>query len=140
MLVALKSSPEEKELIDLAIKYLRGVKSALVQQKRRDREKAEGRGQNISNTNAAVAAAMGFRAPLSMSGAPPTGVPAGALANQYSKQGQYRAAYQPPVQQNGHVPQRAYLQAGQIGRPAGHAQGQFDERNVENALRGFLGQ
>jgi chromodomain-helicase-DNA-binding protein 4 len=174
MLAALKNSPEKKELIDLAAKYLRGVKGALVQQKKRDREKAEGRGQNISNTNAAVAAATGFRAPLSMSAAPlsmsagplsmsagplsmsagplsmsagplsmsaapPTGVPAGAVANQYPKQVQY-GTYQPPMQQNGHVPQRAYPQAGQVGRPAGHAEGQFDERDVENALRGFLGQ
>jgi hypothetical protein len=40
MLQALKNSPEKKELVDAAIKYLRGVKGALVQQKKKDREKA----------------------------------------------------------------------------------------------------
>jgi chromodomain-helicase-DNA-binding protein 4 len=40
MLKALKSSPEDKELVDAAIKYLRGVKGTLVQQKKRDKEKA----------------------------------------------------------------------------------------------------
>ncbi|KAF3051769.1 hypothetical protein E8E11_010546 [Didymella keratinophila] len=142
MLAALKNSPEKKELIDLAVKYLRGVKGALVQQKKRDREKAEGRGQNLANTNAAVAAATGVRAPLAMGGVPPgAGEGVGGHANQYYKQGQY-GAYQPPVQQNvahGQVQQRSYPQTGQVGRPAGHAEGQFDERDVEHALRGFLG-
>lgn len=40
MLEALKSSPEDRELVDAAVKYLRGVKGTLVQQKKRDREKA----------------------------------------------------------------------------------------------------
>jgi chromodomain-helicase-DNA-binding protein 4 len=40
MLEALKHSPEKKELVDAAMKYLRGVKGTLVQQKKRDREKA----------------------------------------------------------------------------------------------------
>jgi chromodomain-helicase-DNA-binding protein 4 len=40
MLEALKHSPEKKELVDAAVKYLRGVKGTLVQQKKRDREKA----------------------------------------------------------------------------------------------------
>lgn len=39
MLKALKNSPEKKELVDAAIKYLRGVKGALVQSKRRARER-----------------------------------------------------------------------------------------------------
>ena len=41
MLLALKSSPEKKELVEAAVKYLRGVKGTLVQQKKKDREKAE---------------------------------------------------------------------------------------------------
>lgn len=40
MLLALKNSNEPKELVDLAVKYLRGVKGTLVQQKKRDKEKA----------------------------------------------------------------------------------------------------
>jgi hypothetical protein len=40
MLQALKSSPEKRELVDAAVKYLRGVKGHLVQQKKKDYEKA----------------------------------------------------------------------------------------------------
>jgi chromodomain-helicase-DNA-binding protein 4 len=40
MLKALKSSPEKKELVDLAMKYLRGVKGNLVQLKKRELEKS----------------------------------------------------------------------------------------------------
>jgi chromodomain-helicase-DNA-binding protein 4 len=143
MLAALKNSPEKKELIDLAVKYLRGVKGTLVQQKKRDREKAEGRGQNMANTNAALAAATGVRAPLALSGAPPDGgAGVGGHAAQYPKQGQYRA-HQPPMQQQYGTPgsvQRAYPQTGQPGWPVGHAGRRFDEMDVENALKGFLGQ
>ncbi|KAH7135393.1 PHD/FYVE-zinc-finger like domain-containing protein [Dendryphion nanum] len=39
MLRALKNSPENKNLVEAALKYLRGVKGHLVQQKKRDREK-----------------------------------------------------------------------------------------------------
>lgn len=56
MLEALKSSPEKKELVDAAVKYLRGVKGTLVQQKKRDREKAAlakgGNGGANGNVNA----------------------------------------------------------------------------------------
>jgi hypothetical protein len=52
MLEALKSSPENKELVDAAVKYLRGVKGTLVQQKKKKKEKAimrsEGRDSNQS--------------------------------------------------------------------------------------------
>jgi hypothetical protein len=40
MLQALKSSPEKRELVDAAVRYLRGVKGHLVQQKKKDYEKA----------------------------------------------------------------------------------------------------
>ncbi|OAG12176.1 uncharacterized protein CC84DRAFT_1078202 [Paraphaeosphaeria sporulosa] len=40
MLEALKRSPEKKELVELAVKYLRGVKGTLVQGKKKEREKA----------------------------------------------------------------------------------------------------
>ncbi|KAF3040471.1 hypothetical protein E8E12_004481 [Didymella heteroderae] len=139
MLAALKNSPEKKELIDLAVKYLRGVKGALVQQKKRDRDKAEVRTQDIDATNNAVAAATGAR-PLAVGGGP---LPApGGQASHYSEQGQYRT-YQPPMQQQngtGAWMQRTYPQTGQNGRPVGHAEGRFDERDVESALRSFLGQ
>jgi hypothetical protein len=36
--------------------------------------------------------------------------------------------------------QRAYPQTGQPGWPVGHAGSRFDEMDVENALKGFLGQ
>jgi hypothetical protein len=39
MIAALKNSPEKKELVEAAMKYLRGVKGTLVQRKKRDREK-----------------------------------------------------------------------------------------------------
>lgn len=149
MLQALKNSPEKKELIDLAVKYLRGVKGALVQQKKRDREKAEGRNQNMGATNAAVAAATGARAPLAGSG-PALHVPGGGQRqphlNQYMNHGQgVYTPYIPPTQQqqNGTAVQRSYPQQPQ-GRPGqtgtGHAEGHFDERDVEDALRGVLGQ
>ena len=48
MLEALRSSPEKKELVDLATKYLRGVKGTLVQQKKRNREKLQGMPQSSS--------------------------------------------------------------------------------------------
>ena len=41
MLEALKKSPESKDLVDAATKYLRGVKGHIVQKKKRDRERAE---------------------------------------------------------------------------------------------------
>ncbi|KAF2739672.1 chromodomain-helicase-DNA-binding protein 4 [Polyplosphaeria fusca] len=40
MLEALKNSPEKRELVDAAVKYLRGVKGTLVRAKKKDREKA----------------------------------------------------------------------------------------------------
>ena len=145
MLRALKNSPEKKELIELAIKYLRGVKGTLVQQKKRDREKAQGLNQNIGATNNAVAMATDAR--QLQVGAGPLPSPHGAdgqrmpHSTQYTNiQGQHRP-FVPQQQQNG-VAQRTYPQQPQGARPAqtGHNKGQFDERDVENALRGFLGQ
>ena len=144
MLRALKNSPEKKELIELAIKYLRGVKGTLVQQKKRDREKAQGLNQNIGATNNAVAMATGGRQ-LQVGAGP---LPSPHVADgqrmphstQYTNtQGQHRPFV--PQQQNV-VAQRTYPQQPQGARPAqtGHNKGQFDERDVENALRGFLGQ
>ena len=49
MLIALKSSPEKKELVEAARKYLQGVKGTLVRQKK-EREKAL-MAQNIQTLN-----------------------------------------------------------------------------------------
>ncbi|KAF2258008.1 hypothetical protein CC78DRAFT_538119 [Lojkania enalia] len=40
MLEALKNSPEKRELVEAAVKYLRGVKGTLVQSKKKNKEKA----------------------------------------------------------------------------------------------------
>ncbi|XPS69142.1 hypothetical protein M3J09_001422 [Ascochyta lentis] len=134
MLQALKNSPEKKELIDLAMKYLRGVKGTLVQQKKRDREKAAGMPGNVAATNNAIASATGTRPPwqAAASGAAP---PRPTQPEQYSKHGQ--GLYRPhgPPQQQQSAPQRAVPQ-----QQTGHAEGQLDERDVETALMGFLGQ
>jgi chromodomain-helicase-DNA-binding protein 4 len=133
MLAALKNSPEKKELIDLAVKYLRGVKGTLVQQKKKDRERAEGRNQNLVATNAAVAAATGGRGFNMAAGPLPQ---PGAQPSQKSMQGQYLASVPPSQQLNG---ARFDTQQYPPGR-TGHVAGQFEERDVENALGGFLGQ
>ncbi|KAJ4339411.1 hypothetical protein N0V95_007789 [Ascochyta clinopodiicola] len=144
MLRALKSSPEKKELVDLAIKYLRGVKGTLVQQKKRDRERAAGMPGNFTATDNAIASATGARAPWQPAVAGPGPAPPGdpdprpPHPNQYSQppQGQF-APYVTPQQHSAlhrpHPPQPDRAQTG-------HAEGQFDERDVENALIGFLGQ
>ena len=139
MLQALKNSPEKKELVEVAVKYLRGVKGTLVQQKKRDREKAEGRNQNMAATNSAITLATGRSGQLIVGGgplpAPPDGVQKPPHPKQYTKHGQgmYKPYVPPPPQSV--APQRTYPQ-----QPSGHADGHFDEKDVENALRGFLGQ
>jgi hypothetical protein len=131
MLKALKSSNESRELVDVAVRYLRGVKGTLVQQKRRDREKLEGARQNMGATNAAASAALG----------PMPGGWAGALAGGPAQQrlghagirggpDGTRDAYRPYV----HPQQQAVPGMGQA-----QAEGRFDEGDVESALRGFLG-
>lgn len=142
MLAALKNSPEKKELIDAAAKYLRGVKGTLVQQKKRDRERAEGRSHN---PDAAVPAAA--RPPHLLAGNAPHLLAENAQRT-YPNASQPRFPYpdQPANLTKGvsrpHVPpQRAAQQLpGRPGMGAGHAQGQFVERDVEDALRGFLRQ
>lgn len=130
MLRALKNSPEKKELIELAVKYLRGVKGALVQQKKRDREKAASLGQNMAATNAAIAAATG------RPNQPAVGPPADGVQRPWQF---VQKSYVPPPQQAG--PVRTYPQQPQGGRPVqvGQTEEQFNERDVENALVGYLG-
>lgn len=43
MLEALKRSQEPRDLVEAAVKYLKGVKGHLVQKKKREREMREGR-------------------------------------------------------------------------------------------------
>lgn len=142
MLQALKNSPEKRELIDLAMKYLRGVKGALVQQKKRDREKAAGLRQSMTATNSAVAAATGAHAPgQSGVGTAALSAPAPRPAKPPQPNQHIEHGHRPPgaPQQNGHG-----AHAQQVGRPAqpqtGHADARFDETRVEHALKGFLGQ
>ena len=135
MLQALKNSPEKKELVELAVKYLRGVKGALVQQKRRNREKAMGVNQDMSATNATLAMATGVRQ-LQVGGGPlPTpmdGVQQLPHPNQYIgyAQWQYRPSVPLQQQQNGQVAYPQAPQGAQPGQGTGRAEGQFDERDV----------
>ncbi|OSS54014.1 hypothetical protein B5807_01232 [Epicoccum nigrum] len=131
MLKALKSSNESRELVDVAVRYLRGVKGTLVQQKRRDREKLEGARQNMGATNAAVSAALGPM-PGGWAGALAGGPAQQRLGHAGSRSGPdgTRDAYRPYV----HPQQQAVPGMGQA-----QAEGRFDEGDVESALRGFLG-
>jgi hypothetical protein len=147
MLEALKSSLEKKELVDAALKYLRGVKGHLVQQKKRDREKA-------------AAALNGGLPPAPPKPRGPTNNPEKYVpyAPPSAPMGPGASATQLP---NG-PPQRevpSWYQGpedaapGRLGVPV-HAQrtaaeqqrmqqiqahGQLNEEHMENALRGFLG-
>ncbi|KAI4908327.1 hypothetical protein J4E90_008952 [Alternaria incomplexa] len=161
MLEALKNSPEKKELVDAAMKYLRGVKGTLVQQKKRDREKAAlAKGQPIPPP---TYSGMGRppknaynRPPGSMSGSvngggsgagpgsgsvgPPMSM-SGGSSNDPSRS---YAAFAPQAQMEGvygganGVMQQAQRMA-QQQQMVQQLQGQgYDDQQVENALRGFL--
>ncbi|KAF2690124.1 hypothetical protein K458DRAFT_290576 [Lentithecium fluviatile CBS 122367] len=135
MLQALKSSPEKKELVDLAIKYLRGVKGHLVQQKKRDKEKAAMQAAGI---------------PLPGPGRPP-------LVNQPPGQpvdgaNGFRTGYgQPPQSFSQGLPGRIARPVPVPGNVGSHLIGQaqqqqhrvqgetIEDHDVENALMGFLG-
>lgn len=146
MIQALKNSPEKRELIDLAMKYLRGVKGTLVQQKKKDREKAAAMSANMNATNGAIAAATGSRPPgqAAASGvllpAPSNGTPGPLQSNQDTRHGPPPHLAYTHLQQNGAGPGMYPPQQGRLGPGQAGAQGHFDERDVESALRGFLGQ
>ncbi|KAF1912720.1 PHD/FYVE-zinc-finger like domain-containing protein [Ampelomyces quisqualis] len=141
MLEALKNSNESKELVDAAMKYLRGVKGTLVQQKKRDREKAAATAQN-GGVPPAIAP-LKPRAPLNntvkhVPYAPPTG----ASSSQYYAGDQTRHPNAHPQRE---VPWYAPIRKPKPPEPqqgAVQAQGedQYQEQHVANALRGFLGQ
>ncbi|CAO2655961.1 Nn.00g047640.m01.CDS01 [Neocucurbitaria sp. VM-36] len=146
MLEALKNSPEKKELVDAAMKYLRGVKGTLVQQKKRDREKAEllrsgaplptpaiGRPAKNLNPNQMQ------RPPYATQGhtvtgngvpQPPSTYPSGLPRHDISN------VHGPPVNPvpgsvESHLQQQRVMQM--------QAQG-YEDQEVESALRGFLDQ
>lgn len=148
MLEALKNSPEKKELVDAALKYLRGVKGTLVQQKKRDREKA------------AVAKGTGGPGPGQMatvigggarpSGTATTGVQGNAVfANANANaNGNAPGLYQSPFMPAGAMPATATpgsvgsVLMGQLTAQQQRAQMQaqgMNDHQVESALRGFLG-
>ncbi|EMD93235.1 hypothetical protein COCC4DRAFT_165235 [Bipolaris maydis ATCC 48331] len=138
MLEALKSSPEDKELVDAAVKYLRGVKGTLVQQKKRDKEKAAlakaqsipppgypGSGHLPNNT---------YPQPPNTTGglnsnAPPShgfSGPPGAQTGHRGGVGQGQGMHTQQQQQQQQMIQQM------------HGQG-YNDQQVETALKGFLG-
>jgi hypothetical protein len=133
MLQALKSSPEKRELVDAAVKYLRGVKGHLVQQKKKDHEKAmaisggnplpgpERRTaqQQLYNGNRTVPQYIGPPVPHN---APP--VSAGITGTSKAKLGSVGSALQDQKGQSSSVPTN--LRNDPI------------DRAIETALQGFL--
>jgi superfamily II DNA or RNA helicase len=149
MLQALKNSPEKKELVEAAMKYLRGVKGTLVQQKKRDRERAMlakglpipppppgnpiGRPPKNQNQNPGPRLnAGGHSVP-----------PGGFLVGQPRRDG-----VPMPNSQMNQIPSGLPSQSsvgggqdqGQRSFPQQQMQGpKWDDQHVESALRGFLG-
>lgn len=143
MLEALKNSPEKKELVDAAVKYLRGVKGTLVQQKKRDREKATAaKGMGESNPGQMATGISGAR-PL---GSATTDMHANpGLANAV---GNTPVAYQSPYASVSATPETAIpgsvgseLMGMMLQQPRAQMQAQgVNDQQVANALRGFLGE
>ncbi|KAH8730753.1 PHD/FYVE-zinc-finger like domain-containing protein [Phaeosphaeriaceae sp. PMI808] len=133
MLKALKNSPEKKELVDLAVKYLRGVKGTLVQQKKRDKEKGAlqkaGTSSGPGSEMSGVPASYPGQAPSISGGSPQREVPTWYQAPGGVATG--RPGFPPPGQQMMAAQQQMNLQQG--GR------GQLNEQDMASALRGFLG-
>lgn len=141
MLQALKNSPEKKELVDLATKYLRGVKGTLVQQKKKDREKAAlAKGLPLPPpTSTGI-----DRSPMTLDQDPTvTNGATNRLGNSHAYPvGPPPRQYPPPAAAPGNT---RSLMPGQL-TPAQQqcalqmqVQG-LDDQKVESALRGFLGQ
>jgi chromodomain-helicase-DNA-binding protein 4 len=143
MLEALRNSNEPKELVDAATKYLRGVKGTLVQQKKRDREKAAA----IANgTLPPTAGAVKSRPPPS---APGVYAPQNGGAHQFPTGAPTQYPTGPPQHE---VPSWYQISEAGPSRPAGQrtlaeqqrmlqmqAYGQLNEEEMESALRGYLG-
>ena len=155
MIRALKNSNEERGLVEVAMKYLRGVKGTLVQGKKREREKAEAKKAAELGLPVPQPASTGIGRPAKARsiGAPANWVlPGGFLTGPPRRDG-------PPTFQGGVQAQPgsvgSALQAAGAGSGLGGSgartfvqqqmaqqmQGQgFDDQQVEGALRGFLGQ
>ncbi|KAF2193813.1 hypothetical protein K469DRAFT_712645 [Zopfia rhizophila CBS 207.26] len=134
MLEALKNSPEKRELVDAAVKYLRGVKGNIVQKKKKDKEKAM------------LLAANGGLPPSQFQAQPtrPTGVQPGyysaphaaaAPGNVDSALAGVRGAHR------AHAPLSALQQYRPQMQPMHNETGiqPIEDHVVEGALRGFLG-
>ncbi|USP81376.1 hypothetical protein yc1106_08650 [Curvularia clavata] len=145
MLEALKNSPEERELVDAAIKYLRGVKGTLVQQKKRDREKAAlAKGHSTSlpthNSFGHPPGSSGLQSSNTTNGFGSSG-PSAGFANNIPGREIRVVHMQSRNTEPGHT--------GSVGQDQGmHVQQQmsqqmqsqgYNDQEVENALRGFLG-
>ncbi|KAJ4359716.1 uncharacterized protein N0V89_000272 [Didymosphaeria variabile] len=155
MLFALKSSPEKKELVDLAMKYLRGVKGTLVQQKKKDKEKAMMQAggmppSNMGPTNLGRPPLAGYN-PSQGQHVPGTRTPGGGYQLTSGSPQQYPSSR--PVygsagsqisgqaaRQNGHFePPRGGAQQGRWGQQVQPQNATpIDDHQVESALRGFL--
>ncbi|KAF1977413.1 hypothetical protein BU23DRAFT_526827 [Bimuria novae-zelandiae CBS 107.79] len=129
MLEALKSSPEKKELVDLATKYLRGVKGTLVQAKKKEKERfmMQAGGMppaNMVPTNNGPPSMMYYPRPgfQPMNQAPP----------------QNPAAQPAPAGVGSQAP-GPQAQPGRWTQPNANSQ-PIDDNQVESVLRGFLGQ
>lgn len=141
MLQALKSSPEKKELVDAAMKYLRGVKGALVQQKKREKEKAM---MQASGGSQALLPAMHQFGPPGQGAGAHNGLGAANVAHApYGSTGQTTAQGLPrrEVQSTFHHPANAVPGSvrSHLVSHSQRSQQSIEDHDVENALRGFLG-
>ncbi|KAH3934471.1 hypothetical protein JI435_064500 [Parastagonospora nodorum SN15] len=143
MLEALRNSNEPKELVDLASKYLRGVKGTLVQQKKRDREKAAAAAQNGGVPPQPQPKPRG---PPNNAGKIIPYAPGLANSAPGGPQSQYPNTHAPPQREvpswtKGPVdaPPRPKTLAEQQRMLQMQAHGQLNEQEVESALRGYLG-
>jgi chromodomain-helicase-DNA-binding protein 4 len=142
MLEALRNSNEPKELVDLASKYLRGVKGTLVQQKKRDREKAAAVRNGTAPAQRQQPVNAGTYVPYVTSGVPNKAphahahaqymTPFGPLAREIPER-EVPAWYQGPNEA------RQMTTADQMRRLQMQANGQMNEHDMESALRGYLG-
>lgn len=132
MLDALKRSPENKELVDLAVKYLRGVKGTLVQQKKRDREKASALARAAPNSSVQGPIPQQYHGP-----------------NTTHTQSQHHRTSGPiqHMDQSARQPHIAYVEQGSVGsythqramQTQNNGGPQSEDYYVENALKGYLG-
>lgn len=152
MLSALKNSPEKKELVDAAVKYLRGVKGSLVQTKSRKEAKAR---QKAMDQNGGIPVPVpppsGIGRPPKISQVDPTPhAPSSNASNGIAPptlldgppQREVSTWYKGPLDPL-HTPAGARAQgqrsaADQQRMLQIQAHGQLNEAGMGNALRGFL--